>query len=39
MDTLFVTLGTARPERNDGELGIRQIEWLKRTLDEHTEKK
>lgn len=37
-DTLFVTLGTARPERNDGELGFRQIEWLKHTLDEHTEK-
>jgi putative phosphoesterase len=38
-DTLFTTLGTARPERNDGELGFRQIEWLKRTLNDSKEKR
>lgn len=31
-DILVATLGTARPERNDGEAGHRQIVWLERVL-------
>jgi len=38
-DTVFTTLGTARPERDDGEVGYRQIMWLKRILDQHKEKR
>ncbi len=38
-DTVFVTIGTARPERNDGEVGYRQIVWLKETLDKYENKR
>lgn len=38
-DTVFATLGTARPERDDGEVGYRQIMWLKRTLERHKDKR
>ena len=31
-DLLLATLGTARPERNDGEAGHRQIVWLENAL-------
>ncbi len=31
-DLLVVTMGTARPERNDGEAGHRQIVWLENAL-------
>ncbi len=31
-DVLVATLGTARPERNDGEAGHRQIVWLENVL-------
>jgi 3',5'-cyclic AMP phosphodiesterase CpdA len=31
-DLLVLTLGTARPERNDGEAGHRQIVWLENVL-------
>jgi len=31
-DLLIATLSTARPERNDGEAGHRQIEWLENIL-------
>jgi Icc protein len=31
-DLLVLTLGTARPERNDGEAGHRQIVWLEKAL-------
>jgi 3',5'-cyclic AMP phosphodiesterase CpdA len=29
---VFATVSTARPERNDGEVGHRQVIWLERTL-------
>jgi len=32
---VFVGLSTARPERDDGEAGYRQIMWLKKTLARH----
>jgi Icc protein len=38
-DIVFATLGTARPERDDGEVGYRQIGWLKRTLERHKDKR
>ena len=31
-DTVLVTLGTARPDRNDGEVGYRQNLWLEKTM-------
>lgn len=37
-DTVFIVLNTARPERDDGEAGYRQIVWLKQTLQKCSEK-
>jgi 3',5'-cyclic AMP phosphodiesterase CpdA len=34
-DCIFTTVSTARPERNDGEVGHRQVVWLERTLSKH----
>ncbi len=34
-DTVLVTLGTARPDRNDGEVGYRQNLWLERTMKKY----
>jgi len=31
-DVVIVTLGTARPDRNEGEVGYRQNLWLERTM-------
>ncbi len=31
-DIVLVTVGTARPDRNDGEIGYRQNLWLERTM-------
>ena len=31
-DVVLVTLGTARPDRNEGEVGYRQNLWLERTM-------
>ena len=38
-DTVFATLRTARPERDYGEVGYRQIMWLKRILHQHQGKR
>jgi Icc protein len=32
---VFAIVSTARPERNDGEVGHRQVIWLERTLSRH----
>jgi 3',5'-cyclic AMP phosphodiesterase CpdA len=32
---IFTVVSTARPERNDGEVGHRQVVWLERTLSKH----
>ncbi len=37
-DTVLVTLGTARPDRNDGEVGYRQNLWLERTMKKYKNK-
>ncbi len=37
-DVVLVTLGTARPDRNDGEVGYRQHLWLERTMQKHKDK-
>lgn len=37
-EAVFVTLGTARPERNDGEVGYRQMVWLNQTLERYKDK-
>ena len=31
-DVVLVTVGTARPDRNEGEVGYRQNLWLERTM-------
>ena len=31
-DVVVVTLGTARPDRDEGEVGYRQTLWLERTM-------
>ena len=33
--TVLVTVGTARPDRNDGEVGYRQNQWIERTLKKY----
>jgi len=38
-DTVFVTLSTARPDRDEGEAGYRQIMWLKQILEKHKDKR
>ncbi len=37
-DTVLVILGTARPDRNDGEVGYRQNLWLERTMKKYKNK-
>ena len=34
----MVTLGTARPDRDDGEVGYRQTLWLERTMKKYENK-
>ena len=37
-DTVLVTLGTARPDRDEGEVGKRQNLWLQRTMKKYEKK-
>lgn len=37
-DAVIITLGTARPDRDEGEVGYRQNLWLARTLSKYTDK-
>ena len=37
-DTVLVTLGTARPDRDEGEVGYRQNLWLERTMKKYEKK-
>ncbi len=37
-DTVLVTVGTARPDRNDGEVGYRQNLWIERTMQKYKDK-
>lgn len=37
-NVLFITLSTARPERDDGEAGYKQIMWLQSILNKNKEK-
>jgi 3',5'-cyclic-AMP phosphodiesterase len=37
-DTILVTLGTARPDRDEGEVGYRQNLWLERTMKKYEKK-
>jgi len=37
-DVVLVTLGTARPDRNEGEVGYRQTLWLERTMKKYEKK-
>ncbi|MEK0347941.1 MAG: metallophosphoesterase [Nitrosopumilus sp.] len=37
-DVVLVTVGTARPDRNEGEVGYRQILWLERTMKKYKDK-
>ena len=37
-DVVLVTLGTARPDRDEGEVGYRQISWLERTMKKYQNK-
>lgn len=37
-DAVIITLGTARPDRDEGEVGYRQNLWLARTLSKYTNK-
>jgi 3',5'-cyclic AMP phosphodiesterase CpdA len=37
-DVVLVTLGTARPDRNEGEVGYRQNLWLERTMKKYKDK-
>ncbi|MFQ5941462.1 MAG: metallophosphoesterase family protein [Nitrososphaerales archaeon] len=37
-DAVIITLGTARPDRDEGEVGYRQNLWLARTLPKYTHK-
>jgi len=38
-DTVFTSVSTARPERDDGEAGYRQIMWLKKILARHKDRR
>lgn len=33
-DVVVVTLNTARPDRDEGEVGYRQLSWMQRTIEE-----
>lgn len=37
-DVVLITLGTARPDRNEGEVGYRQNLWLERTMKKYEDK-
>tara|TARA_B100000029_G_scaffold365765_1_gene359113 strand:+ start:5775 stop:6521 length:747 start_codon:yes stop_codon:yes gene_type:complete len=37
-DVVLVTLGTARPDRDEGEVGYRQTLWLERTMKKYQDK-
>lgn len=37
-DVVLVTVGTARPDRNEGEVGYRQNLWLERTMEKYKDK-
>ena len=37
-DVILVTLGTARPDRDEGEVGYRQTLWLERTMKKFQDK-
>jgi len=37
-DVVLVTLGTSRPDRNEGEVGYRQTWWLERTMKKYEDK-
>ncbi len=37
-DVVLVTLGTSRPDRNEGEVGYRQTLWLERTMRKYEKK-
>jgi putative phosphoesterase len=37
-DVVLVTVGTARPDRNEGEVGYRQNLWLERTMKKYRDK-
>ncbi len=37
-DTVLVTVGTARPDRNEGEVGYRQNLWLERTMKKYADR-
>ena len=37
-DVVLVTIGTARPDRDDGEVGYRQTLWLERTMKKFQDK-
>ncbi|MEM2873413.1 MAG: metallophosphoesterase family protein [Nitrososphaerales archaeon] len=38
-DLVIVTVSTARPDRDEGEIGHRQLVWLQRTLSKYKSKK
>ena len=37
-DVVLITIGTARPDRDEGEVGHRQTLWLERTMKKYKEK-
>ncbi len=37
-DVVLVTIGTARPDRNEGEVGYRQNLWIERTMKKYANK-
>ena len=37
-DVVLVTVGTARPDRNEGEVGYRQNLWIERTMQKYRDK-
>lgn len=37
-DAVLVTVGTARPDRNDGEVGYRQNLWLEKTMKRYADR-
>ena len=37
-DAVILTLGTARPDRDEGEVGYRQNQWLEKNMKKYTQK-
>ena len=37
-DVVIITIGTARPDRNEGEVGYRQNLWMERTMKKYQDK-